>query len=467
MRMLRLLPTVLAMLVFFGIAVSGPALLLALLAQPASVVAGAAIMTGPVALIVWSTAASRALVQDWGGGSLVPATPEQVDWVALVATERGRRMPTLFLGPETLTHPLAVRGLRRWFVFASPSQIDEAQLLLDDVDRDRRTGDDRLTLVLGIVSAMFGSWAGAWRLVTRAVRPGVSAFDRVRMAGLLLLTPAVALGWGLAWWCVQVVRLTAGTRVVLTVLEMRQAVEQVPSAMRADLRGLGRGWRLSTMIANADVDLRARRTTWRPRHWWNTPHALSAADQVSPVMGAVRAVIGTVVLGLGTLVSWGLWPAQHIVWPWEQDPVRATVTEVQVEGQRRDSGLGLFGIHLELEYRPTVRTDDGRLLALTRGSQPAEVGDRLTVVPSGTAGDGEIGRGRSTHQDSAAQIVVLGLVYLGLACGVQRIGGGFFDLVVQRGIATADWDQRVRTGRRHRRRRPRAFIELAPERQPR
>ena len=455
LRWVRLILLGVPAVVALGLGMTGPALLLLAATAPGYRVAGALLAVGPAALVVWSPALVRTVVVALGG-RVVPAAPDEVARLADAARATGQPPPTVLVAAADLPEPVPFRGLRHDLLVVSPAQVEQPQVTAAALAVARRRGDDRLVLVLGALVIVLGSWSSALRLVTTAVRPGrVPGADRLALAGLLPLAPVAALGWGICWVALQVARGVLPRRLTVALLALGGSTTLVRARPTEDLVALGDGVRLGTMLATGRVERRPARERSGARTWWSTPQALAGAASADLLGGAARVVVAVLVVGVGTYAGLGRVPAERIAWPWEAAPEVATA--VGVDATRDDGSRSLverLGADVGTTYTAAVRLPDGRTVDLAPGSHPLAVGDEVRVVPDAEAG----GRARSLTQSSAADLIIASGVMLALGAGLLRGVGGLSMLADQRRLAQADHDQRVATGRRHGRRRPRRFL---------
>jgi hypothetical protein len=455
LRWVRLLLLGVPAVVALGLGMTAPALLLLAATAPGYRVAGALLAVGPAVLVVWSPALVRTVVAAVAG-PVVPAEPDEVARLADAARAEGLPVPTVLVAAADLPAPVPFRGLRRDLLVLSPAQVARPQESVAAVAAARRTGDDRLVLVLGALVIVLGSWSSALRLVTTAARPGrLSLLDRLPTAVLLPLAPVAALGWGVCWAAVQVARAVLPRRLTAALLALGGSTTVVRSRPTQDVVALGDGVRMGTMLATGHVEPRPAADRSDLRTWWSTPRALAGAVSADLLGGAARVVVAVLVVGVGTYAGLGRVPAERIAWPWEAAPQVATV--VRVDATREDEGRSLverLGADVGTSYAAEVRLPDGGTVDLVPGSHPLAVGDEVRVVPDAEAG----GRARSLTQSSAADLVIASGVMLALGAGLLRGVGGLSTLADQRRLAQADHDQRVATGRRHGRRRPRPFL---------
>jgi hypothetical protein len=461
LRWTRLVVLGIPLLVALTLATTAPVVLMLGLVQPGYRVAGA-LCALPLTLgLVWSTALARTAVTALSTEMPVPATPEEVAGVAAAARVAGFAPPTVLVPVGGVARPISLRGLRRWFVLASPTQLADPVGLVAAVAADRRRGDDRLLLGAVAVVLAHAGWANALRLVTTSVRPGrLSLLDRLPGLVTLPLVLLVVPAWVCSWLGVQVMLLVAPRVVTDALLDAADARTVVRRRAAQEVVELGPGVRLGQMLVNARIERSRDPGRSDARTWWNTPRALAQHVDDGLIESVVRVTAATVLVGMGTFVGLGRLPAERIAWPWEQAAVGATVTAVDVTGADNGSLMNRLGVDIGAEYQATVRTEDGRQLRLREGSGEVAPGDRVTVVPA-TASDTEsTGQGRALNQDSTREIVIIGLLYVAAGAGVQRLAGGIIGLVVARRLAQLDHDQRVATGRRHRARRPRDVMGM-------
>jgi hypothetical protein len=384
----------------------------------------------------------------------VPPTEDEVLAVQREARRAEVRVPTLVVPGGGLPRPLVLRGLRWSFVLAAPTHLADPGALVDVVKHDRRWGDDRLAVWLTVVAAVHAGWASALRFCTTAVRPGsMRGLDRVVLFPFVLLAPVAAIWCGLSWVAVQVAVLVTPRHLVDTCLELLGTARWVRTAPEEELVELGVGPGMGEMLVNGSTERVGGRGRAVRRTRWNTPRALSGGGLVGPLDGLVATLACAIFVGLGTFSGFGQLAAQRIVWPWEEPAQRAVVTSVE---QVSDGGpAARIGVDVGVGVIPTVRLDDGEEITLPEGANDLRPGDQVQVV---VPADGT--RARSTTQDSLSAIITMGLVWVLAAIGMLRVANGVIGLGLQRRLAQIDHEQRVLTGRRHRRRAPKDFLGM-------
>jgi hypothetical protein len=380
-----------------------------------------------------------------------------VQAVAAAAAPLGVAVPTCWVVDGPLPRPVTLRGASWSFLVADDRQYTDPVALVDAVREDRRRGDDVLGVLLLALALAHTGWTSALRLTTIAVRPGrLAPTTRVFTLGLLVGAPVAAVMWLLSWVAVQVGRVLVPARVLTALLAVGGPEQVVDVAPQEDLVALGTGPSASERMTRARYARGEAPTRSRARTAWNTPQALANRLHQDLLGDTVRVVGGMLLIGLGVLAGWGRLPAERIVWPWEADPVSATVTAVAVEGDPQESLLGRLGMDVGTSYTPTVRMPDGTEIVLPSGSAAVAVDDVITVVPD--PDDADVAR--ATGQDSTGEILLIGAFFVLLALVVHRSAGAMFVPVARRWVAQVDHDQRVLTGRRHRSRRPRALLGI-------
>lgn len=459
MRWVRLIVLGGAASVALAAGTAAPAVLLMQLAAraPGYQGAGAVVALPVAAFLVWSPALARTVVGALGG-RMVSAMPKEVARIADAARAAGQKVPTVLVAAADLPRPIPFRGLRRDLLVVSWEQVDDPAGTVAALAESRRRGDDRLVLLLGALVIMLGAWPAAMSLVTAAVRRGrMRAWDRMCAASMLPLAPVVAVGWGVCWAAVQAARAVLPRSLTEGLLVLAGNATVVRRPQREELVALGTGVGMSEMLTSGRVERRPGGGRSRLRTWWNTPQALAREVAEDMLGGSMRVVVGVMVVGLGTYSGLGLAVAERVAWPWEE-PQGATVVAVQAT---RDPGsrslVERLGADVGTTYAADARLADGRVVRLKPGSGPVTVGDSVRVVVDGAVPD----EARSLTRSSVDDLVVLSVMMLLLGAGMMRCaGGGLAGLAVQRALALTDHDQRVMTGRRHRRRRPRAFFGM-------
>lgn len=318
----------------------------------------------------------------------------------------------------------AVRGLRRVYLVAPPDAWGERTGdLVATARRDLRSGDAAILPVLAAVAAVHEAWRSAWRLVTASVRPGPMRLrDRVVPFGPLLpLAPLVGIGLSAAWLGVQLARLVVPARLVRRLLGWFGTDEDPRPASREAV--VAADDLLLEQVAFAHTAVVQRPTTPVRRRWWSTPGALATGFDAGPLAGPVAVVVLVLVVWGASLSGLGAFPAQRIVWLGER-AVPATAVDVRTSGEP-DSVLGRLGVPIGVEYEVVARTDAGQELWLPSGTNPVEVGDRLTVVgrPEGSDRGPEVPleQVRSRTQDSVASIVIIGGLLLAFGAFVLTV----------------------------------------------
>ncbi len=402
-------------------------------------VAGMLLALPAAALVVHTVAAARQHAV-----ALAPSldTPDEdyLHAVAAAARSRGLPVPTV-LWPEKKhddgglparePHPIAIRGWRWCFVFA-PRNVGPDHLV-ESVADDLRDGTARLRPLLWAVRQAADDWPRALRMTSTTVRPRVSADLRIYTAPLLLLAPLVAVGY-----------LVSGALMFVTRLLLPRRLDPpshpVPTSRAFDQ---------APVLPDADQAADPLPQPPRPVEDGSLP-ALHAPTG--------RIIVALLVTVLGTYQGLGALPGERVVWPWEQGPRSVEVVDVE-HTPRADGLLGHVGLRHNSTWRPTVALGDHTQARLAEGTTEVRVGERIPVVAWQDEG---IQFHRHLHQTSPMRYAVMSVIMIAIAFGLSAAFNGRAPLagaVGQALLRQVDHDQRVHTGRRHRRRRPWNRIE--------
>lgn len=423
-----------AVAVWLALALTGAriapiALLFAFVAVPYRV-AGAMVVVAGVVLVVHTVAAARSAVQD--------RCEHQVllddDYVVQVAGEaRALGLPTptvLHLEGRTgrAQEPVTLRGWR-WCFVLTPAGVAPRDLV-QQVGPDLRDGTARVRVLLWAFDLAVTDWRVVLRMMATPFRRGVRTDLRLYLLPLLLLSPLVLIGYLIA-------RVLAAVTGMLLPRRFRRAM---PAPVSAEDR---------TEPGTHDPAL--------PEVGPSTPNWRRVPDlrPIESLLGpTARVIIALLVTFPGTYQGLGVLPAERTTWPWEVGPAGAEVVDV-VHTERSDGLLEQVGVRHNSTWRPQVALPDSSHVWLAEGTTQVDPGETIQVV-SWTAEDGE--HHRRLQQTSWTRYVVMSLVMLGASVGLSLPFATSFPTLL--GLAgnirlrRLDHDQRVLTGRRHRRRRP-------------
>lgn len=391
--------------------------------------AGTLVAIAPVVLLAHTTVAARSAIHD---RSQYLQTPDE-DYVrALARAARAHRVPVptvvfFNLEVDAPQPPVAIRGWR-WCLVTSHPNISPADLIAR-IAPDLRDGTARLRPLLWSFDLAVTDWAVALRMLSTPFRREVRTDVRWYIFPLLVLLPAVLLGYGIAW--------VLGTLTQWLLPRRISATRPGSADARVDPGAHDPGL---PQVPPSSPLLR------------RVPDLRPVEDLINPM---ARIIIALLVTFLATYHGPGILPAERIVWPWERGPEPAEVMDVQ-HTPGNDGLLGNLGLRHNSTWQPTVILPDGTEHLLPEGSTELAEG---TAIPVVTWFDDGGARYRHLHQTSLTRYIVMTVVMLGVAVGLSRPFSSTHPAVIgmlgTRRLAQADHDQRVLTGRRHRRRRPR------------
>lgn len=407
------------------------ALLLVFIGVPYRV-AGALVAIPAVVLLVHAAVAARSAVLDRAPLASAP-DDEYVRAVVQAARSRGVPVPTVVLAGDGdgRSAPVAIRGWRWCFVVIPPGS-DPLQVI-EAVGEDLRDGTARLRPLLWAVSLAVTDWRTSLRMLTAPFRRSLRTDVRWYLLPLVVLLPGVVVGQVIAW--------AVGT-VTGWLLPRRLRTTAPPRSARADIEP-GTVDPSVPQVAPSSPALR------------RIPPLREVEDLISPM---ARIIVALLVTFLAAYQGPGVLPGERIAWPWERGPEHLEVVDVH-HTPRSDGLLGHLGVQHNSTWQPTIDLGDGTEQLLPEGTTEVQEGATIPVV---SWQDDAAERYRHLEQTSMTRYVVMSLVMLGVAWGLSRPFASshraLIGLLGTRRLAQVDFDQRVLSGRRHRRRRPRHLL---------
>lgn len=407
--------------------------------------AGTLVAIPAVVFVVFTLGAVRGLVGDQSHRLSQPGD-DYLLAVAQAARAHQVPVPTVLHshegpGPH---RPVAVRGWRWCFVYTSPGISPED--LIGQVRADLADGTARLRPLLWAVSVAGRDWAKALRGFATTVLPGATVSQRIYFAPLLVLVPVAMVGYLISW----VVGLAT---TVLVTHRIRGAPDRSGSAATA-----GSAPTAATPATISAPDDRGAKPARLPALMQqDLPGDTADVRDFSALIAPMgRVIIALLVVFVGTYQGLGLMPAERTVWPWESEPEAVEVIDVQHVGAD-DGLLGHLGVRHNSTWRPTVALLDGSEARLAEGTTRVRTGELIPVV-SWTQGDQV--QHRHLHQTSWTRYLVMSVMMFGIAIALSRPFTAGEEMILVpviqgRRLSQVDHDQRVLTGRRHRRKRPR------------
>ncbi|MGC0144075.1 MULTISPECIES: hypothetical protein [unclassified Pseudactinotalea] len=405
------------------------ALMFALVAVPYRV-AGTLVVIVGVVLVVHTVSAARAAVLDRGDHQALP-DDDYVVQVAEEARAQGLPVPTVLHlegRSDRAQDPVTIRGWR-WCFVLTPAGVDPRDLV-HQVGPDLRDGTARIRVLLWAFDLAVTDWRVVLRMMATPFRKGVRTDLRLYLFPLLLLSPLALTGYLIA-------RVLGAVTGMLLPRRFRRAM---PAPVSAGVRA-----------EPGSHDPALPEVGPSTPNWRRVPDLRPIESLLGP---SARVIIALLVTLPGTYQGLGVLPAERTAWAWEEGPAWAEVVDV-VHTERSDGLLEQLGIRHNSTWRPQVALPDASHVWLAEGTTPVEPGESIQVM-SWTAVDGE--HHRHPRQTSWTRYIVMSLLMLGASVGLSLPFATSFPTLL--GLAgnirlrRLDHDQRVLTGRRHRRRRP-------------